>query len=76
MIGVALKVGAGFAGEGPAGPGSPFSLFESRFAEAVGVVLEVDARVSQKNFGGRILENVDQRLIGKRPGFENRLISF
>lgn len=76
MIGVALKVGAGFAGEGPAGPGSPFSLFESRFAEAVGVVLEVDARVSQKNFGGRILENIDERLIGKRPGFENRLIPF
>ena len=76
MIGVALKVGAGFAGEGPAGPGSPFSLFESRFAEAVGVVLEVDARVSQKNFAGRILENIDERLIGKRPGFENRLIPF
>jgi len=59
VIGVALKVRTRFAGKSPAGPGSPFSLFDSRFAEAVGVVLEVDARVSEENFGGRILENVD-----------------
>ncbi len=75
VVGVAGEVRASLAGDGPTGPGAPFSLFETRLSESVRIVLEVDARITEKNAWGRVLEDVDECLVGKRPGFENGLIS-
>lgn len=65
VFGVAREIGSGLAGDGPAGPGAPFALLASRFAEAVGVVLEVDARVSEEDVGRGVAEDVEERGVGE-----------
>ena len=70
VSGVVWKFGACLASEGPAGPRTPFALLFSGFAEAVGVVLEVDAGVAEEGLLWRVFEDVDERCVGEWPFFE------
>ncbi len=67
---VSRKFGKGCAGEGPAGPGAPFALKAPRLAETIGVVLEMDARVSEEGSRRGVLEEFDESGVGERPGFQ------
>ena len=68
VLGVAGKFRAGFAGWGPTGPGAPFTLLEPGLSESVGVMLEVNAWIADEGFLGRVLQDVDESLVGERPG--------
>lgn len=66
MLGIGWKVGASLAGDCPAGPGSPFALLAAGLAEAVGVVLEVDARVADEGVAWCVFYYIEERQVGER----------
>jgi len=72
---VAGQVGSGFAGKAPAGPRAPFALFDPRLAESVRIALEMDARIAEEGLCGRVLKDVNERLVRKGPMFENGFVS-
>lgn len=63
------------AGEGPAGPGTPRALVAPRGVHAVGVVLEMDAGIAEKNVRRRVAQQPDHCAVRQRPGVEHGLVA-
>ena len=43
-------------------------MLEPGLSESVGVMLEVNAWIADEGFLGRVLQDVDESLVGERPG--------
>src|SRR5690606_38154319 len=63
------------AGEGPAGPGAPFTLVAARFAEAVGVVLKVNARIADEDRARRVRHEPRHGGVGQGPGLQHGFVA-
>ena len=72
---VAGQVRKDGAGERPAGPGAPASGGGARAGEAVGVVLEVDARVADEGGGRGMAQQPDERGVGWQPVAQHGLVT-
>ena len=75
VFGVAGPCGIGFAGESPAGPGSGATLLAAGGFQAIRVVLEMHARITDEDIRGRVAHKPDHRSIGERKFGERCFIT-
>lgn len=75
MLGIGGQVWADGPREGPAGPGPPPPLITTRLVHAIGVMLEMHARIADKNARWRVGDQPRHRSIRQRMRAQDRFVA-